>query len=130
MFQLNKLQMKKNCLLIFYNIFFWLDLKPFLCACMCIKCWTGVNFINVAALMRADPKSVKKTVKLFVIFTLLGYARIKAVHRMLMKLSPDQQKKNANKTEEGHKSFLPFLSLSFNFDTYITLFHQMFSQSC
>jgi len=48
-----------------------------------------VNFINVqAAFACTDPKCTKKTVKLSVFFALLGSASVKAVHRMLMKLSP------------------------------------------
>jgi hypothetical protein len=52
---------------------------------------SGVNFINVlrAAFTRADPKSTKKTVKLSNFCAFLGSARIKAVFRMLMKLTTD-----------------------------------------
>ncbi len=39
--------------------------------------------------MIVDPKSVKKTVKLSIFFTLSGSTSVKAVRRMLMKLSPD-----------------------------------------
>ena len=51
---------------------------------------TGVNFINVlrAVFTPVDPKSVRKIDNLIVFFTLLGSASIKAVRRMLMKLSP------------------------------------------
>jgi len=47
-----------------------------------------VNFINVlrTAFTLEDPKSVKKTVKLSILFTLLGSMSVKAVRRMLMKL--------------------------------------------
>jgi len=50
----------------------------------------GVNFINVlqAALAHTDPESVKKTIKLLVVFMLLGSARVKAVRITLMKLTP------------------------------------------
>jgi hypothetical protein len=50
----------------------------------------GVNFINViqAAITLVDPKSMKNTVKSLVSFLLLGCERIKAVHIMLMKLTP------------------------------------------
>ncbi len=50
----------------------------------------GVNFSNVlrTAFTLADPKSAKKTVKLSVFFALSGSARVKAAHRMLMKLTP------------------------------------------
>jgi len=53
---------------------------------MLIKLTPGVNFINIihTAFTRADPKSVKKTV---IFFTLLGSTSIKAVLRMLMKLT-------------------------------------------
>ncbi len=49
-----------------------------------------VNFINVLrkAFKSADPKSVKKTVKLSIFFMLLGSMSIKAVRRMLKKLTP------------------------------------------
>jgi hypothetical protein len=53
---------------------------------------SSVNFTNVlqATFMLVDPKWVKNTGKSSVyLFTLLGSARVKAVHRMLMKLSPD-----------------------------------------
>ena len=51
---------------------------------------TGLNFINVlcAAFTSAYPISIKKTVKLSIFFTLLGSTGVKAVRRMLMKLSP------------------------------------------
>jgi len=50
----------------------------------------GVNFINIlqAAFMRADHKSAIKLLNLTVFFALLGYARIKAAQRMLVKLTP------------------------------------------
>jgi len=50
----------------------------------------GVNFINVlcTAFTLVDPKSVKKIGNLTVFFMLLGSARVKAVHRMLVKLTP------------------------------------------
>jgi len=56
-----------------------------------MKLTVGLNFINVlcTAFTLADPKSVKKTVKLSIFFTLLGSASVKAAHRMLMQLSPD-----------------------------------------
>ena len=45
-----------------------------------VKC-TGLNFINVlrTAFTIADPKSVKKTVKLSIFFMLLGSMSVKAV---------------------------------------------------
>jgi len=51
---------------------------------------TGVNFTNVLceAFMLVDPESVKKIDNLTVFFTLLESASVKAVYRMLMKLSP------------------------------------------
>jgi len=51
----------------------------------------GLNFISVlcTVFMRADPKSVKKTVKLSIFFTLSGSMSVKAVVRTLMKLTPD-----------------------------------------
>jgi len=50
----------------------------------------GLNFINIlrTAFTLADPKSVKKTVKLSIFFTLLGSTNVKAVRRTLMNLSP------------------------------------------
>ena len=53
----------------------------------------GVNFTNVlrAAFMHADPKSAIKLLNLTVFFALLGAARIKAAHRMLLKLSKKLQ---------------------------------------
>jgi len=50
-----------------------------------------LNFINVlfTAFTLPDPKSVKKTVKLSIFFTLLGSTSVKAVRRTLMKLSPE-----------------------------------------
>ena len=49
----------------------------------------GVNFTNIlwAALTRADPKSVKKTVKLSSFFALLGSVSLKAARRTLVKLT-------------------------------------------
>jgi len=40
------------------------------------------------AFTHADPKSVKKSVKLSVFFALSGSAHAKAAHRTLMKLTP------------------------------------------
>ncbi len=50
----------------------------------------GVSFINFlrADFVYADPKSTKKTNNLTVFFALSGSARVKAVSRMLMKLTP------------------------------------------
>jgi hypothetical protein len=55
------------------------------------KLLSGLSFINVlrTAFTLKDPKSVKKTVKLSIFFTYLGSMSVKAVRRMLMKLSPD-----------------------------------------
>jgi len=49
----------------------------------------GVNFTNVlcAAFMLVDPERVKNTVSHQYFFTLLRSASVKAVRRMLMKLS-------------------------------------------
>jgi len=51
----------------------------------------GVNFINIlhAAFTLVDPKSIKKIDNLTVIFTILGSSQRKAVHKMLMKLTPE-----------------------------------------
>ena len=51
---------------------------------------TGFNFNNIlqAAFTLANPKSGKKLLNLTVFFMLLGTARVKAAHRMLVKLTP------------------------------------------
>jgi len=51
----------------------------------------GLNFINILhiAFTSADPKSVKNTDNLTVFFTLLDSTCVKAVHRMLMKSTPE-----------------------------------------
>jgi hypothetical protein len=58
-----------------------------------IQIQPGVNFTNIlrTAFSFVDPESVKNTVQLShqYLFTLLGSAHVKAVHRMLMKLSPE-----------------------------------------
>jgi len=41
-----------------------------------------------AAFTQADPKSAKNTVRLSVLFALLGSVPLKASHKMLMKLTP------------------------------------------
>jgi len=53
----------------------------------------GVNFTNIlrTSFTHADPKSGKMTVKSSVLFTLLGSARIKALRKMFVKLSPGMQ---------------------------------------
>jgi len=50
----------------------------------------GVNFTNILckAFMCPDPKSTKRTDDLNVIFALFGSALLKAVHKMLVKLTP------------------------------------------
>ncbi len=50
----------------------------------------GVNFINIlcTAFTCADPKSIRTKSRCQYLFTLLGSASVKAVHRTLMKLSP------------------------------------------
>ena len=44
---------------------------------------------SISNILRADPKSTKKTVKLSSFFALLGSLRVKAARRMLVKLTPD-----------------------------------------
>ncbi len=44
--------------------------------------------------MRADPKSVKKTVKLLVFFALLGSDCAKAARKTLMNLTPCDHRSN------------------------------------
>jgi len=50
-----------------------------------------INFINIirTALKRADHKSVKKTVKLSILFMLLGSKSVKTAHKTLVKLTTD-----------------------------------------
>jgi len=58
---------------------------------MLMKLTTGFNFINILreALALADPNCVKKIqLSHQYLFTRSASARVKAVHRMLMKLSP------------------------------------------
>jgi len=51
---------------------------------------SGVNFTNIlqAAFTQADPKSAKNTVKPSVFFALLGFERVKAACKMLVKSTP------------------------------------------
>ena len=68
-----------------------------LCRRVCTSCQrvgeidpsTGVNFTNIlrAAFTRSDPKSAIKLLNLTVFFALLGSVRVKAAHRMLVKLA-------------------------------------------
>jgi len=56
-----------------------------------MKLTPGVNFTNIlcAAFTREDPKSTKKTAGLTVFFSLLfGFGYLKALHKMLVKLTP------------------------------------------
>ncbi len=57
---------------------------------MLVKLTTGLNFINILSttFTRADPKSIKKTVKLSIFITLSGSMSVKAAHKMLVKLTP------------------------------------------
>jgi len=53
---------------------------------------SGVNFTNIlhAAFAHADPKSAKKKIDdLTVFFVLLGSAPVKALHKILVKSTPD-----------------------------------------
>ncbi len=58
---------------------------------MLLKLTPGVDFINIqrTAFTLVVPKSVKKIDDFTVSFTFLGATHVKAVHRMLMKLTPD-----------------------------------------
>ncbi len=49
---------------------------------------SGVDFTNIlcSAFMHADPKSAKKTNGLTEFFAFLGSARVKADHKMLVKI--------------------------------------------
>ncbi len=54
-----------------------------------------VNFIKACkAFTHVDPKSAKNTVKLSVLFVILGYLHVKALHTMLVKLTPYQNLSN------------------------------------
>jgi len=68
-----------------------------------MKLTSSVNFINIlrTALALVDPESVKNTVKSSVslFITLLGSMSVKAVRRMLMKLSPGVQTMNFTHTD-------------------------------
>ena len=57
-----------------------------------------VNFTNFlqAAFTLADPKSAIKLLNLSVFFAHLGSSRIKAAHRMLLKLTPSSQSYKRN----------------------------------
>ena len=70
----------------------------------------GLNFINVlcTAFTLPDPKSVKKTVKLSIFFTLSGSTSVKAVRRMLMKLTPGFQDNMCHNWESKSCTVLPF----------------------
>jgi hypothetical protein len=59
---------------------------------MLMKLSPGVKFTNIlcTAFALVDPERVKNTVKSSVSFMLLGSTSIKAVQRMLVKLSPDR----------------------------------------
>jgi len=59
---------------------------------MLVKLPPGVNFLNIlqADFKFLDPESAKKTVKLSVIFALLGSASAKTARRMLVKLTPER----------------------------------------
>jgi len=67
----------------------------------------GVDFINIlrAAFTFKDPKSVKNTIKPSVFFVLLGSAGIKASHKMLVKLTPGQQKRRHSRDDRQKKAF-------------------------
>ncbi len=55
-----------------------------------VKVTPGLNFINVphTAFKCADPRSIKKTVKLVIFFMVLCSALIKAACKVLVKLTP------------------------------------------
>ncbi len=56
--------------------------------------------------MRPDPKSIKNTVKPSVFFALLGSARIKATHKMLVKLTPEITGLKVKKYNTNRKSLV------------------------
>ncbi len=59
---------------------------------MLMKLTPGVNFTNMlmySFFTRADPKSIKRWSRQQYLFTHLGFARTKAVHKTLMKLTPE-----------------------------------------
>ncbi len=63
-----------------------------------MTCQSGVNFINVfqTAFMCPDPKSTKRLLSWLYFFPLLGFARIKAAHKVLMKLTPGEKLVKSN----------------------------------
>jgi len=74
---------------------------------------SSVNFTNIlrAAFTLADPESVKKIDNLTVFSTLLGSARVKAVRRTLMKLSPCQCLRTRSSKNNFLFLFFPATSL-------------------
>ncbi len=75
-----------------------------------------IDFINVlrAAFAHPDPESVKKTVKLKVLFTILGSAHSKAARRTLMKLTQGVSLTSILRTPFLNESvFANFLLLQF-----------------
>jgi hypothetical protein len=78
------------------------------------SCFSGVNFTNVqqAAVTRTDPKSTIKLINLTVFFALFGFAHVKAVRRMLVKLSSDFFSHSQGKSGKKYfylKSFFFFM---------------------
>jgi len=85
---MKKIQLNTNVLKKWQNYIFTILILPMVVGYVFETPW--LNFINVlcTAFTTADPKSIKKTVKLSIFFTHLGFTRVKAVSRMLMKLTP------------------------------------------
>jgi len=86
-----------------------------------MKSTPGVNFTNalLAAFTLVDPESIKNTVKSSVSFMLLGSGRVKAVCRMLMKLSLGVNFVNiltqsfCAKRQSSHQCLFTFLGSAF-----------------
>jgi hypothetical protein len=76
----------------FSFFFFQLPLISFMLRYYVALTTPGLNFINVlhTTFRHKDPRSVKKTAKLSIFFTLSGSMSVKAVPKMLDKLTPDK----------------------------------------
>ncbi len=73
---------------------------------------SGVDFTNVLrkTFTRADPKSTKKTDGLAIFFALLESSRIKAAHKMLMKLNSGFGETDLGSMPTFSPLFAPFTS--------------------
>jgi hypothetical protein len=69
---------------------------------MSVKLTPRVNFTNILhkAFALKDPKSTKRHWLLYCLFALLGSSRVKAAHRMLVKLTPTLLKELTKRFED------------------------------